>query len=76
MGKGPKGRAHHDDHGMPMGTSLRSFAHPTRSGVLSGGGRERGGRRGAGYTERAYLLARQPDFVRWNPGAGGRGQNS
>ncbi len=31
MGKGPKGRAHHDGHGMLMGTSLRSFAHPTNS---------------------------------------------
>jgi len=31
MGKGPKGRAHHDNHGMLMGTSLRSFAHPTNS---------------------------------------------
>ncbi len=31
MGKGPKGRAHHDGRGMLMGTSLRSFAHPTKS---------------------------------------------
>jgi len=34
MGKGPKGRAHHDGHGMLMGTSLRSFAHPAKSATI------------------------------------------
>jgi len=31
MGKDPEGRAHHDSGETLMGTSLRSFAHPTQA---------------------------------------------